>query len=409
VLLTADASAHNTLATTMGRTTASTFVPRVRNTALAVAFFGAILTGSLLTKSWQHHPDNRQESRSQWRHPTAQPKLHVCNQPLALSRLQSGEMRSADSGPSIEPRFQAVSLSKFVHPTNHVQGWVNADSANFHLIRTFVEQHGSPCFFVDVGSNHGFYAVFAARLGCQVHAYEPQLELRERACAAYALNGVSVSLYAAGIGRLNGHNEIIGEEGGAYLAPCTTSTGASRCTESFRLDDIYGRDRHITVMKVDVEGWEIGALRGAVQLLNRGTFGALLVEVAPARWLSRSQVSPSLGSAILAQLASIYDVNVVSDASDGGHCPPELLVRLEAAMESTPSSQSADNTHKRCSMPICEFEQHIFTTIRPHELGPLMRHMLEVTNRTSMEMSCNFWFVTPRTRQPFDNPVPSQN
>eukprot|EP01047_Picozoa_sp_COSAG01_P049998 COSAG01_NODE_5007_length_4548_cov_5.216903_7_plen_204_part_00 len=159
-------------------------------------------------------------------------------------------------------------------------------SAIFHLIRTFVEQHGSPCFFVDVGSNHGFYAVFAARLGCQVHAYEPQLELRERACAAYALNGVSVSLYAAGIGRLNGHNEIIGEEGGAYLAPCTTSTGASRCTESFRLDDIYGRDRHITVMKVDVEGWEIGALRGAVQLLNRGAFGALLVEVAPARWLS---------------------------------------------------------------------------------------------------------------------------
>ena len=362
---------------------------------IAVALFVAFLAGSLLTESWQHHAHNRQKPHSQWRRPTRQPKLHICNQPLA--RLQSGEMYSVDSGPSIEPHFQAVSLGKFVHPTNEVQHWINYDSANFHLIRTFVEQDGGPCLFVDIGANHGFYSVFAARLGCQVHAYEPQPELRERACAAHALNDVSVSLYAAAIGRLNGHYEIIGNEGGAYLAPCTARTGASGCTESFRLDDVYGgADRHITVMKVDVEGWEIGVLRGAVQLLNRRAVGALLVEVAPVRWLPRSQVSLSLGAAILSELASIHAAVLISDAFLGGHCPRELLAGLEAAMESAPSSRRRDNTHKRCSMPICEFEQNIFTTVRPHELEPLMRRMLEVTNRTGVEMSCNFWFATPR-------------
>ena len=218
-----------------------------------------------------------------------------------------------------------------------------------------------------------------------------------RACAAHPLNNVSVTQYAAGIGRLSGRFEVIGSEGGAYLAPCTARNAGAGCTESFRLDDVYSwAGTHITVMKIDVEGWEISALRGAVQLLNHGAVGALLVEVAPIRCLPRSQVSLSLGSAILAELAYSYAAVLISDALLGGHCPPELSARLEAAIGSSlPSTRKRNLTHQRCAMPTCDFEQSVFTTIKPHELEPLMRRMLEATNRTGVEMSCNFWFTAP--------------
>lgn len=43
--------------------------------------------------------------------------------------------------------------------------------------------------FVDVGANVGYYALFAASLGCRTVAYEPQHTLAERVAAAADMNG----------------------------------------------------------------------------------------------------------------------------------------------------------------------------------------------------------------------------
>lgn len=130
----------------------------------------------------------------------------------------------------------------------------------------------------DVGANVGQYTLVASDCvgpGGEVHSFEPDpvtFEWLERNVRINALRGVRlnqsavfedtqpVKLFLAGI-RDTGSNSIVGEpwleSGQSVMARCTTL-------------DLYTKEHsvpRVDVIKIDVEGAELGVLRGAEKLL----------------------------------------------------------------------------------------------------------------------------------------------
>jgi FkbM family methyltransferase len=130
--------------------------------------------------------------------------------------------------------------------------------------------------FVDVGANVGTYSVFAAEMGADVFAFEPDaanvkklqrnLQLNDYRAEIHAValsNSVGSLRFSSGQDSMN--HLVFGEEVGSYEVPSAT------------LDSIMG-DRHIAGMKVDVEGAERLVLEGAGESLKNGRLGLIQIE-----------------------------------------------------------------------------------------------------------------------------------
>lgn len=149
------------------------------------------------------------------------------------------------------------------------------------IVKSIIRQPGS--VYLDVGSNMGLLAASIARRlppGHMVYAFEPVPETAKRAAATIALNNLkNVRLFAGAIGDVD--QEITFFSGGAESA----SSSAHRATcvvndkevemkqitvPCRRLDtlkasgDISG---HIGCIKLDVEGNEYAAIKGALGIL----------------------------------------------------------------------------------------------------------------------------------------------
>lgn len=136
--------------------------------------------------------------------------------------------------------------------------------------------------FYDVGANAGFYALFAAPL-CgptgMVYAFEPNPTLVRNLLRSIEASGLS--------GRLAVHAVAVGETdceaATLYLAPDPQQTGTASLhlhgwletrvgltVAVVSLDTLVsqGKIRPPEVMKIDVEGGELGVLKGARQVLR---------------------------------------------------------------------------------------------------------------------------------------------
>jgi FkbM family methyltransferase len=148
---------------------------------------------------------------------------------------------------------------------------------------------------VDVGANIGVYALLAAETGARVIAMEPSSGSAERLRQHVRLNGyeelVEVretaagaasgrSLLTVGTGVLNHIVERPADESPERLADKFRTHWPSSLEEVdvAALDDLIGSDRPVTAMKIDVEGQEENALRGAQRLLVGQQIGYLQVE-----------------------------------------------------------------------------------------------------------------------------------
>jgi FkbM family methyltransferase len=142
---------------------------------------------------------------------------------------------------------------------------------------------------LDVGANVGQYTLLAAgRVGPsgQVHAFEPTPRVAAKLRASVRLNGfgnVTVSETAVsdrcGEATLyfvedDGENNILAPEPG-YSASVTVPT--------ITLDEYLASNgiNHVDVIKMDIEGAEPSALRGAPRLLSGDQAPLLFVEVNP--------------------------------------------------------------------------------------------------------------------------------
>jgi FkbM family methyltransferase len=119
----------------------------------------------------------------------------------------------------------------------------------------------------DIGANVGLFAFAAAALGAEVLAVEPDIWLSNLLHRSRLLNGLPVTVLPATVGE----TITIGK---LYLSPqgrasnSMHGSGAYQTTVTVTMDWLVGHFRPPSIVKIDIEGMEASALRGASQLLQ---------------------------------------------------------------------------------------------------------------------------------------------
>jgi FkbM family methyltransferase len=139
---------------------------------------------------------------------------------------------------------------------------------------------------VDAGANIGIYSEFLS--GCVgpagvVHSFEPSPDNFKRLRAA-TRKLPNVRLSQAAVGEHSGHSELylsdkLNVDHRAYIAD-----GDSRRTvpiEMVALDDYFKSGERVDLIKMDIQGYELHALRGANRVLEDNPDIKLLVEFWP--------------------------------------------------------------------------------------------------------------------------------
>jgi FkbM family methyltransferase len=175
------------------------------------------------------------------------------------------------------------------HPSDYLSRrlFLYNDFERHELRFAIARAHGGGTI-LDVGANIGVYAAACARAagdGGRVIALEPgpaTYEKLTQTCAALRLSNVTPMAVAAG--RANGTADFISRESGRdvhqHLADSRQHGAADRLQVQLRkLDDVCGSDvDRVTLMKLDVEGHEVAALKGAERILANGVVH-LIVEL----------------------------------------------------------------------------------------------------------------------------------
>ncbi len=137
--------------------------------------------------------------------------------------------------------------------------------------------------FVDVGANSGSYTLLAAGVvGARAIAFEPVPQSRERLEANLRLNGLDhrVDVISKGVGEApdvvsftlaNGCKNHVATQEEVSEEPTFT-------VEVTTLDEALS-EHEPTLIKIDVEGYELPVLRGAESTLSSPSLLALIVEV----------------------------------------------------------------------------------------------------------------------------------
>ena len=160
---------------------------------------------------------------------------------------------------------------------------------NFDFIRGTTEPPMQECVathlatggvFYDIGANVGFFTLLAARrVGCDgaVYSFEPVHENAAAIRRNVGLNGLAnVSVFEVALDELSrtGSLFITKWDGGASLSTAAVARGVSveqRAVEVMALDDLVAAEglRPPSLVKIDVEGAELGVLRGMVRTIER--------------------------------------------------------------------------------------------------------------------------------------------
>jgi FkbM family methyltransferase len=146
--------------------------------------------------------------------------------------------------------------------------------AEFDVIRRHIRPGDTVC---DIGANKGGFVLWLSRwcAGGRVVAFEPQPEFARRLtemCRAMGLDNVRVE--AKAVHSHSGDQELFvpsGHSPGASLthkaAEATSFTTLS--VPVVALDDYFDANDKITLLKIDVEGAELGLLKGAERILRQ--------------------------------------------------------------------------------------------------------------------------------------------
>jgi len=188
--------------------------------------------------------------------------------------------------PQLGMDFEILADDTIIGPAIARGAWEEHETA---LFRAHLEPG---CQVLDLGANVGWFAVQAIRAGCEVHAFEPVPFIADVA----ATNIERANVLGPGRGVL--HRAAAGaERGTARIALAAKNHGDNRVLDSeaplpkdmaeaesleIKIERV---DDHVTgatrVIKIDTQGSEWLALRGAKKLLDASPRCALLLEFWP--------------------------------------------------------------------------------------------------------------------------------
>ncbi|MFN4006815.1 MAG: FkbM family methyltransferase [Chitinophagaceae bacterium] len=148
--------------------------------------------------------------------------------------------------------------------------------------------------FIDIGANIGFVSILASKQvgeNGKVFSFEPSFREYGRLIDALMINS---------IGNVRAYNCAIGDfQGEINLSVSKIHTGINRIGKHkldntkdsvpqvvipiFQLDMLldYLNNSKIDLMKIDIEGAEFHALKGATQLLKNGVIKKIVIEITP--------------------------------------------------------------------------------------------------------------------------------
>ena len=165
------------------------------------------------------------------------------------------------------------------------------EKAEINFVTKFLK---SGMVFFDVGANLGQYTLFAAkRIGLtgQVHSFEPNSRMFEELQFNVRLNDLTdiCRLNQLALSDKNGQGLLSKYEAGAEvygsLGNHKRSGGNITGHENVKTStlDSYAKElriNHVDLIKMDIEGAELPALKGSVTLLSRDDGPVVLVELA---------------------------------------------------------------------------------------------------------------------------------
>ncbi len=211
---------------------------------------------------------------------------------------------STDAGLHPALPFTAIAVEKFASPSGHSlsflvpagdQTYADGNNGQAYIYERLYEVYcrgaaaASPPLVIDVGGLLGDFAIRAAAGGCRVVGFEPQPPYYNLINSAIALNGFAdaISIVHAAIGPVHDaqlqYNAGNGA-GNAGFRPVDAATPAQPGevrVPSYRLDHAVAVSADILLLKIDVEGFDAGAVQSAEALLKGGRVRHLFFEFTP--------------------------------------------------------------------------------------------------------------------------------
>jgi FkbM family methyltransferase len=137
--------------------------------------------------------------------------------------------------------------------------------------------------FVDVGANQGGWSLIAAGRGARVISFEPVPVTRQRLLANLAANTNEirqrVSISPVGLSDFAGQVTFTADlDAGNHRLRGGEETGNNTVAVELRRADDVLRDKNPVVIKIDVEGEELGVLRGGRNILAKPSLRAVVME-----------------------------------------------------------------------------------------------------------------------------------
>lgn len=127
--------------------------------------------------------------------------------------------------------------------------------------------------FVDVGANMGSYSMLAGTTGADIVAYEPHRPTFERLSENISINNFKARLECCGVGETASTARLSQTRG--------TMNQIDEEGELISMKSIDDDIERATILKVDVEGYEVPVFRGAKRVLSDPGLLAVLFEHSP--------------------------------------------------------------------------------------------------------------------------------
>ena len=136
--------------------------------------------------------------------------------------------------------------------------------------------------FYDIGANVGYFTLFASEVCAdgKVYAFELDPRYVEVIEASLRRNETSAIVVQRAVSDESDATVSYADE---IIPRITTDRSATRTARTITIDEYRGDNPAPTVMKIDIEGFEYHALRGACETLKRPELKTLFVEVHPDR------------------------------------------------------------------------------------------------------------------------------